>query len=162
MSKRYKVFRICCFVVAIALLGAMWFFSSQNAAESAELSGSVTRFIMRLFGIEDNSTNLLRMQHVVRKTAHFCLFALLGLSLGFALAPLSRPIYVFLALPVAVVSAIADEVHQTHVTGRGGMWQDALLDSCGALVGILTAFVILHIIVRRIARKQSGEQELQG
>ena len=162
MSKRYKVFRICCFAVAIALLGTMWFFSSQNAAESAELSGSVTRFIMRLFGIEDNSTNLLRMQHVVRKTAHFCLFALLGLSLGFAIAPPQRPVNAFWALPVAGVSAIADEVHQTHVTGRGGMWQDALLDSCGALVGILATFVILRIIARRSARKRSGERELQG
>ena len=162
MSKRYKVFRICCFVVAIALLGAMWFFSSQNAAESAELSGSVTRFIMRLFGIEDNSTNLLRIQHVVRKTAHFCLFALLGLSLGFAIAPPQRPVNAFWALPVAGASAIADEVHQTHVTGRGGMWQDALLDSCGALVGILAAFIILRRIARCLERKRSGKQELQG
>ena len=156
MSKRYKIFRICCFVLAIALLGAMWFFSSQNAGESAELSGSVTRFLMRLFGVEDNSANLLRMEHIVRKTAHFCLFALLGLSLGIAFAPPQRPVYAFCALPVAVVSAIADEVHQTHVTGRGGMWQDALLDSCGALTGILVAYIILRIMTRRMARKQSG------
>ena len=159
MSKRYKGFRICCFVIAVALLGAMWFFSSQDAGESAKLSGGVTRFLMRLFGIDDNPANMLKMEHIVRKTAHFCLFALLGLSLGFAIAPPKRPVYVFWALPVAVVSAIADELHQTHVMGRGGMWQDSLLDSCGALTGILAAFVLLRVIARRMARKQSVGQE---
>ncbi len=145
-------------MIAAALLAAMWFFSSQNAGESAKLSGSVTRFLMRLFGVEDNSANLLRAEHIVRKTAHFCLFAFLGLSLGFALAPPQRPGYAFCALPVAIASAVADEVHQTHVTGRGGMWQDALLDSCGALTGILAAFAILRLMAARSARKRPGTQ----
>ena len=156
MNKRYMVFRISCFVIAVALLVAMWFFSSQNGEESSRLSGSVTGFLLRLFGIEASEDNLARAGYIVRKAAHFGLFILLGLSLGFAFAPYQKPFYAFLALPVTVISAIADEFHQTFIAGRAGMWQDTLIDAGGSITGILMAFAILLIVAKRKTQKHGN------
>ena len=124
----------------------MWFFSSQNGEESGKLSGSIARFILRLIRIEESSNNLARAGHIVRKAAHFSLFALLGLSLGFAITPFNKPIHAFWGLSIAIISAILDEYHQTFVANRAGMWQDSLLDTCGAITGAAAAFVILLLI----------------
>ena len=154
MSKGYKRFRIVCGAIALALLIAMWFFSSQTGEESGRLSNAIARFLMRLIHMEESKSNLARVGHIVRKAAHFNLFALLGAALGFAFAPPSKPARAFWAMPLALLSATADEFHQTFVAARAGMWQDSLLDSCGALTGVTAAFVILLLAKRRQGRKQ--------
>ena len=150
MSKRYRTFRICCGIVGIGLLAAMWLFSSQTGEESGKLSNSIAHFFMRLFSIEDNPKNLNMVDHIVRKTAHFSLFCLLGLSLGFAFAVPEKPVRAFWAFPVALLSAIADEYHQSFVASRSAIWQDSLLDGCGALTGTVIAFLILLIVRKRV------------
>ena len=35
---------------------------------------------------------------------------------------------------VTVVTAAADEIHQTFIPSRTGAWQDVVLDTCGAAV----------------------------
>ena len=51
--------------------------------------------------------------------------------------------------------AATDEIHQLFVAGRTGKWQDVLLDSSGALAGLLLAMFMLWLIRRRRAKKQS-------
>ena len=92
MNKRYQWIRIASGIVAVCLLGAMWLFSSQTGQESGHLSNAIAHFFLRLFGIEDNAKNLNMVDHIVRKTAHFSLFCLLGLSLGFAFAVPEKPV----------------------------------------------------------------------
>ena len=152
MSKRYRVFRICCGIIALALLVTMWFFSSQTGEESSRVSGYVARFFMRLFGVDDTAGNFARVGFLVRKAAHFSLFALLGMTLGLAFAPPDQPAFAFLALPVAAICAVTDEAHQTFVMARTGMWQDALLDCCGAVLGAALAYFALLLADRRQKR----------
>ena len=156
MSKRYKWFRIGAGIAAVCLLGAMWLFSSQNGQESGRLSNAVAHFFMRLFGIEDNAKNLNMVDHIVRKTAHFSLFCLLGLSLSFALSVPEKPVRAFWAFPIALLSAVADEYHQSFVTSRSAIWQDSLLDGCGALTGTVIAFLVLLLIRKRALSAPSG------
>lgn len=51
-----------------------------------------------------------------------------------------------------MIRAALDEVHQLFVPGRGGMWQDVLLDGCGVLAGIVLAYTALVITGRLLAR----------
>ncbi len=152
--KKEKTFRLCCGILAFALLASIWFFSSQTGEESGRLSDEITRFLMQLLGMEESRERFAKMSHIVRKAAHFNLFALLGLSLSFAFAPSRKPWRAFWAFPVAVLSAAADELHQTYVFARAGMWQDSLLDSCGALAGMTAAFLILLLTGRRRRNKR--------
>jgi VanZ family protein len=68
---------------------------------------------------------------VLRKLAHVSEYAILGFLLARAIR---RP---GLAVVLAAGYAPTDEVHQTFVRGRHGAPLDVVIDSAGALVGVL-------------------------
>ena len=153
MNRRYTLFRICCGIAGLVLIGAMWFFSSQTGEESGQLSGQIARFVLHLMHVELSSANLTKAGFIIRKAAHFFLFFLIGLTFGFAFATPDKPLHSCLAVIVAAISAVTDEVHQTYVAQRAGMWQDSLLDMCGAVTGILLAYLILRLVRKRSMHK---------
>ena len=51
------------------------------------------------------------------------------------------------------VYAATDEIHQLFVAGRAGRFSDVVIDSAGALLGVLV-FAFLVRIVKRIQRKR--------
>ena len=54
-----------------------------------------------------------------------------------------------IALPFSVLYAASDEVHQLFVDGRAGSAVDVLIDSGGALFGILLAVLAFLIFKKR-------------
>ena len=68
---------------------------------------------------------------VLRKLAHLAEYAILGVLLVRAT---QQP---RLAVLLAALYAISDEVHQTFVEGRVGAPLDVAIDTVGALVGVL-------------------------
>ena len=46
-----------------------------------------------------------------------------------------------------------DELHQLLIDGRSGQWTDVLLDSAGAMTGVLLAALALYLIRKRSLRK---------
>jgi VanZ family protein len=77
------------------------------------------------------STELGTVDTILRKLAHLAEYAVLGALLCRALR---RPA---LAILVATLYAVSDEVHQTFVEGRVGAPLDVGLDAIGAAVGVL-------------------------
>ena len=51
-----------------------------------------------------------------------------------------------IALGAAALYAVTDEVHQYFVPGRSCELRDVLVDTSGALTGILAAFALLSVI----------------
>jgi VanZ family protein len=97
---------------------------------------------------------------LLRKTAHFVVYALLALSFLRAIcrgrAVLSpKPFAV--ALLGSVLYAASDEVHQAFVPGRVGMWEDVLLDGAAALAALAAAGLLLagKRLDERIAQRTS-------
>lgn len=144
--------------VALAVVVVMIFvFSAQSGEASGSLSAFLTKFIIRTVeGGEAAETAqpgvMLFVEKLVRKAAHVTEFALLGflLRLQAGAYALRRPTrWCFLA---GMIRAALDEVHQLFVPGRGGMWQDVLLDGCGVLAGIVLAYTALVITGRLLAR----------
>ena len=88
--------------------------------------------IFGLSAVPDLGTGLGTWDLVLRKIAHFCEYAVLGLLLV-------RAIREPLALAAGVAYAAGDELHQHFVAGRHAAVRDVVIDSAGVAVGILAA-----------------------
>ena len=148
---QHKVPFIILVLLILALLSSMFLFSSQEASASSSLSRRVAEWLAAFL----NPSYMRRASeatrnHVinwlilpVRKGAHFAEFALLGaLAMGAALClRLKMGIRIGCAALFSLVCAMADEFHQTFVSGRSGSPTDVLIDMGGALFGILVVWI---------------------
>ena len=66
--------------------------------------------------------------------------------------------YLLLSFIICVIFAISDEFHQTFVAGRTGQSLDVLIDSAGALVG-LVFYSTYHIVFKSGYKKAKKEME---
>lgn len=122
------------------MMGVIFYFSHQPATESSKLSGSLTDVVVivieTLVPFITIDSELLHF--FIRKGAHFTVYLLLGVTLIRACSiyfPWKRSwLY---ALIIACLYAISDEVHQLFIPGRSGEVGDVLIDSFGALFGML-------------------------
>jgi VanZ family protein len=135
-------------------MGLIFFLSSQQAADSNQLSTGITKFIMDLIsGIFPGlSPQVQWLNHIVRKNAHFIAYLILGLLQVNALylnGKRGRQAFV-LALLISFLYAASDEFHQTFVPGRSGELRDVLIDTAGAITGIVT-----YMLVRMKWRKET-------
>ena len=84
--------------------------------------------------------------YVVKKGGHFGAYAILAVLARWALP------HPLLAWLWAVLYAVLDEYHQTFIAGRFGSLSDVLIDSLGALAGL----VLWAVFQRR--RDKSGQK----
>jgi VanZ family protein len=89
--------------------------------------------VFALSAIPELGTGLGTWDTVLRKLAHMAEYAILG-GLIFR-ASRSAPA----AFMLASAYAVTDEFHQTFVSGRHGSPVDWLIDSVGALIGVMVA-----------------------
>ena len=153
------------FALLIALELAMIFgFSAEDAGTSSGLSLEVTRAVGRLivpgFGrwSASEQAQWVRTAHpIVRKCAHFCEYALLGVLSAGACALIfpTGARRAWLPLAFCATCAALDEWHQTFVSGRSGELRDVLIDSGGAVCGLLLAFAASQLLRRAAKRKNS-------
>ena len=94
-------------------------------------------------------------EFLVRKTAHFAEYMILGLLASQAFDPgrkVSRVSLVATALLCAAVPSI-DETIQLFVPGRSGQVTDVLLDCCGAATGIALRTICVRALPCSSARR---------
>jgi len=139
-------------LLVLVWMGLIFFLSSQQAADSNQLSAGITKFIMDLIsGIFPGlSPQVQWLNHIVRKNAHFIAYFVLGLLHINALVlngKKSRKAFL-MALAISFLYAVSDEFHQTFVPGRSGELRDVMIDTAGALTGI----GVYMLIVMRIRK----------
>ena len=121
--------------------------SSQPAEESSQTSRLAAKLLysispsFRQLPPQEQQTVIENTQMIVRKGAHFSAYAGLGVLLTLAYGKKPVPGWV-----TAVLYAGSDELHQRFVPGRSGELRDVLIDSSGALTGILVLFLVLFLI----------------
>ena len=147
---------------SIGIMVVIFCFSAQNGEQSGGTSMGFTSFLVRLFSFEPLSDaqvagRVAALHPFIRKAAHFSIYLLLGTTLSAALAtyPLRAPVRGALALAICFLYASFDELHQALVPARGPGFGDVLLDSCGALVGVLL-FLGAAALVRRRRASRTG------
>lgn len=124
--------------------------SSQPAPESTATSLTVGRTICSVFvpGYRDMGTEkqlrlAQKIDHPVRKTAHATEYAILAVLIFAAMSDNNvRVRHYMISLVVTVSYAVTDEIHQYFVPGRACMVTDVMIDSCGALAGLLLVFLV--------------------
>ena len=94
-----------------------------------------------------------RMQYWVRKSAHFLEFSLLGILWHWSLRCWMEKIWqsAFLSLGFSFLTACVDEGIQIF-TNRTSQLQDVMIDSLGALAGIVL-FTVILLMFRTIKRE---------
>lgn len=148
---------------AVLMLLLIFGFSAQDGATSGSLSYKVSYAVIcmfhRIFSLDFSEAELVSkadgLQLFIRKLAHVTEYFLLTLSLYLPLriwlphkgiSITGKQFFYKLILPaffLSVVSAAADEFHQSFVPGRCGTPLDVLVDSIGIVAGC-TLLIICH------------------
>lgn len=127
-------------------------FSAQNAAQSSDTSGGFAEYLAKLIHdlniINNQSQDILieNCQFIVRKTAHFTVYATLGI-LTYMAVRISKFKFPHLIAPVICLAyAVSDEIHQYFVPGRSCELRDVCIDFSGSVTGIIVITAIIMII----------------
>lgn len=128
--------------------------SNQKAQDSKQLSNSfITKTIINIYEMkhgkitEEKKVEIKEnYSFIVRKTAHFTIYLVLGLLVSLVLIGKNLNIkqIIIYGVLICMAYAITDEIHQIFVSGRSGEIRDIIVDTCGSTVGIL-----LNIIINR-------------
>ncbi len=95
------------------------------------------------------------IHHYIRKTGHFTGYGIIGLTWLRAWW-MTAPRWGFwrcslMAVLGTVLIASSDEFHQTFLPNRTGLFSDVVLDTCGAVVLQLLAFLAFRLLQPRTA-----------
>ena len=155
--------KIFSWVAVILWMLVIFGFSAQSADSSDTLSmglsEKIVEFILSLrdipvFSALDGdavSNFILNANHYVRKTAHFMIFAVLGLLVNNLLLSYGneRVKSCFFAVLICFLYAVSDEVHQYFVPGRSMQMADIFADLFGAAVAAALLCVAFYITRKR-------------
>lgn len=130
-----KIFK---FILVILCMLTIFFFSSDTGDESSKKSGFFVAIVQDIVGNKLDEKDTETVTFIVRKTAHFTIYFLLG----FLLINLFREYFVidkkmfFILILLCMLYACSDEIHQSFVLNRTGKIEDVFLDTVGASLGI--------------------------
>ena len=121
-------------------LGVIYFNSTDYM--SAEHTSRIIEPFLRWLRPDISPEAIGQVQFLVRKAAHLIEYAILAMFLWRAIVRGTNPerkmaiLYVNVWLAATLVAA-CDEYHQSFVPSRGAAWGDVLIDSGGAIFGLL-------------------------
>ena len=140
-------------------------FSAQTGDTSSNMSGGISQFVISILYDDFDSFSPQKQLEiadtvhlVIRKLAHFTEYAILGvLSVLTVLThkKAAKPWGItslksgLAALIFSALYAMSDEFHQHFVSDREPNIIDVLIDSSGALTGIIFASLMFYLIYAR-------------
>ena len=137
MQKKYVIL-----IFIILMMLAIFGFSSRNSRVSDGMSKGLINVavtgVEKVFNVSlDNHSIEDKFNHIVRKTAHFTEYLVLGLLLySFFKECKINKAYIYVAL-IGLLFAASDEFHQLFVSGRTAKVTDVLIDFSGVLLSII-------------------------
>ena len=161
--------RVLTTVLTVAVMILIFFFSMETADRSDQTSGKISMEVIRITVPEyhrkppaERHSIYDKVQHIVRKAAHFTEYTILGLMLRFCLESWfghrkRKWMLPLFSWTLGTLYAGTDELHQLLIDGRSGQWTDVALDSCGVLTGAIIATLILILICRHIKDARGKE-----
>lgn len=148
-----QIFRISSFVLLIFWCVLIFLFSAQNAKKSSDTSsGIVIKIVETLypkfenFSTEKQESITNTLTFVVRKTAHFSEYFVLGV-LAFTVVVTFARYKLFVrnlcAVLFCALYSISDEIHQYFVPGRACRLFDMFVDVSGSFIAVMLLTVIV-------------------
>ena len=144
----------------VFILVTIFSFSNEVADKSSSTSAKVIEGTIKMIEpkITQEKLNLKIsiLQPIIRKCAHFTLYAALGFfTYNFVRTIRSKIIknrenttktFLIASQIFCTTYSLTDEMHQMFIPGRSGEIRDILIDSLGALTGILICIVFLRLV----------------
>ena len=150
-------------ILAIIWMGVIFMFSAQVSDESKSSSNKVTSAVVNtVISIKKENISEEKRQKIiedktfiVRKSAHFTEYFILGLILILYLQTKEKLAtkYIILAIIFCVLYATSDEIHQLFVDGRSCKIMDILIDTCGSSLAIL-GFTSIYKITTNLKKQK--------
>ena len=161
MNRKINILRAILIILLLIMFGIIFNFSNQNGDKSGSLSREVTEEVTKNINSiqklekSEKEKVLSKIEHYIRKLAHFSLYFTVGiltmsLMSTYDLKNIKR---IGVSLGISACYAATDEFHQAFIPERTASVFDVLIDSCGALTGIVFTFLIV-ILVRKILKKK--------
>lgn len=127
-------------LLVIIWMLVIFFFSNEPATESSKLSNSFIKHTISKILHDDSSKTIEKYTKPVRKTAHFCVYLILGL-LVLNCFDINKK-YILYALLICFIYSISDEVHQFFISGRSCEVFDVFIDTFGSMIGITIEYKV--------------------
>ncbi|MCR5601451.1 MAG: VanZ family protein [Ruminococcus sp.] len=161
-SSKISALQLIFLVLTIAVMVAIFVLSAENAEESSKTSGSMTKVAVKIID-KDYSKRSLYRQHeiwntasfIVRKLAHFTIYTALGFCASMTAG--KRKLISLKSLCVVVFGflyALSDELHQTMSEGRSCEFRDMMIDTGGAVLGMIFSLIIMYIVMHIINKRK--------
>ena len=133
--------------ITIAIMVFIFIQSALPGHVSGAESGFFVSMLHELTHVDFDVLSL-----IVRKTAHFTEYMILGISLAVNVmdwrkskgADLSAFALWRVAWLIGTIYAVTDEIHQYFVPGRACAVTDMLIDSAGVAVGVIITRIVLE------------------
>ena len=138
----------------------IWTNSVLSQESSGQMSGELTSLIKDMLGLRERVSDEF-LHHIIRKTAHFTEFFILGALYTMIRACL--PVKIRSALLIfpafaTLATAVTDEFIQSF-TNRGSSVSDVVLDFCGALCAIIIFELVIYLYRTNKALKRGEGSE---
>lgn len=131
-------------ILVIIWMLIIFIMSSFNSSDSSNQSNYIVNIISEIFNI--NNLNILNL--IIRKTAHFTEYLILGILIYNCTLNYNQN--TITAVLICILYAFSDEIHQIFAPGRTFKFLDILIDSTGSILGIL----IYNYILKKINYKK--------
>lgn len=151
-----KFLRYIFLLLAVAIMGFIFYFSAQTSTNSAKQSGTLIEFFAKIFVKDFQSFNIITKntliksyQGIIRTLAHASIYGALGFFVKgfFSTYNVKKAISFLYSIGFCFLYAVSDEIHQLFVAGRGFQIIDIIVDTTGAFLGVLF-MTFISIILR--------------
>ncbi len=162
--KKLIAIRTVLIILTVLVMAVIFILSADNAdesnAKSDVLADSFVYSVLSFFELTDEQIQKVIdvSVFIVRKTAHFAEYAVLGFLLysvcvSFYIKPQQG---IPISFSVGALYAVSDEIHQYFVPGRACQVRDMLIDSCGVMCGIAALLFVVGLYNYIKKKKTSG------
>lgn len=147
-------------ILIVLLLLQMWIifgFSNQDGETSGSISRKITEIITKNISAIQNLPKdekqivLKRIEHIVRKLAHFSIYTVIGLLLMSLMSTyrIKQKNRIIISAVIGLLYAISDEIHQAFIPGRGPQIGDVGIDFSGVVVGMCMVLVAISFYTKK-------------
>ena len=137
-----------CFIFIMSSFGH----NSSDAQSNLFVDFIAQNFPHVRHSLENNLISLNTLIFLVRKTAHFTEYAILGALFYLNVIQFPKfnrhPKKILLPIIFSFLYACTDEIHQIFVPGRSAQFRDVLIDTLGATFGCLLIHALLTLFTK--------------
>ena len=151
---KINILRCILVLFLFCTFGMIFNFSNQDSEKSGSASQKVTEAItkdiksIQKLNKDEKAKVIDQIENIIRKIAHFSLYALVGFLLMSLLITynINEKNKIISTVTIGAIYAISDEFHQSFVSGRSGQVSDVFLDTLGVSVGSIFILLIIKLV----------------